>query len=159
MTNTKRKQGFSLIELAVVMGITALIAVVILLNMTGYRDRKELDNATRTMVSFLREARSRSVSQSSSTNWGVRFDNSTSTAPFYAMFATSYSTSTTLHYQRLPERVAYATSSLPLGSVTDIMFTQLTGAASASTSIMLRLTRAYTVTSSFSVASSGLVTF
>ncbi len=156
-----RNKGTTLIELLIVISVIAVISVAALLNLLGRSAQTDLNNVTEQMASLLREARSRSVSQASSTSWGVHFDNSTTTAPFYTLFySQTYSASTTIGYYRLPSGLAYATSSITSGSSVDVTFTQLSGQASASTSIKIYVSGKGTSNSStISVASSGAVSF
>lgn len=154
-------KGATLVELLIVISVIAIISVVALLNLLGRSAQTDLNNVTEQMASLLREARSRSVSQASSTSWGVHFGNSTATTPFYALFySQTYGTSTTIGYYRLPSGLDYATSSIPSGSSVDVTFTQLSGQASASTSIKIYVSGKGTSNSStINVASSGAVSF
>jgi hypothetical protein len=124
----------------------------------GRRNRAELDAATAQIVALLREAQSRSVVQVSSTNWGVHFENGAATTPFYALFAGPvYATATRAGYYRLPPHVVYVSSTVPVGSAKDITFVQLSGVASASTSVGLYLVGGSAASSTIRVASSGAV--
>jgi len=154
-------KGATLIELLIVISIIAVVSMVSLLNLLGRSAQTDLNNATEQIASLLREARSRSVSQASSTSWGVHFGNSTTTAPFYTLFySQAYSTSTTIGYYKLPSGLAYATSSIPSGSSVDVTFAQLSGQASASTSVKIYITgKGSSNSSTISVASSGAVSF
>ncbi|OGZ01283.1 MAG: hypothetical protein A3B13_03265 [Candidatus Liptonbacteria bacterium RIFCSPLOWO2_01_FULL_45_15] len=155
------RTGTTLIELLIVISMIGVISVVALLNLLGRSAQTDLNNATEQIASLLREARSRSVSQASSTSWGVHFENSTTTAPFYALFySQTYSTSTVLGYYRLPSGIVYATSSIASGSSIDATFAQLSGQASSSASIKIYVSGKGTSNSStISVASSGAVSF
>ncbi len=134
------RKGFSLVEILIVIGITAVIGVVVLTSLTGRRHRVELENTARQIATLLREAQSRSMSQDSSTSWGVHFENSTTTAAFYELFSgTVYSTSSVVGHYRLPNIVRFATSSVPSGSSSTVIFAQITGLPSASTTISLEL--------------------
>lgn len=130
-------RGFSFIEVVVVVAIIAVVATIALTNLSGRRSRTELLGARQQVATLLREAQARSVAQASSTSWGVRLENSTTTTPFYALFFGSYATSTRVGYYRLPSSVRYATSSLPPGSIVDVVFSQITGLPSTSTAIVL----------------------
>jgi type II secretory pathway pseudopilin PulG len=148
-----------LFEVIIAVGLIAILGTVVVLNLFGRKNVSELDAAGKQVVAVLREARSRSVAQSDGAGWGVRLENSTATAPFYSLFRSSYSAANIVGYYRLPPAVIYATSSIPSGGAVEITFTQITGAASASTSVKLLLLNNPSVSSTIYVASSGAVRF
>ncbi len=154
------EKGTTLFELMVVILIIAVLGAVAFVSLFGRTGQTELTSATQQAASLLREARSRSVSQTSSTSWGVHFGNTSSS--FYALFYSStYAQTTTISYYRLPPSVIYATASVPSASSLDITFSQLSGLASVSTSVTLYSYRGGTVYSSstINIASSGAVSF
>lgn len=153
------REGTTLVELLVVIGLIAAFALVALFNLFGRKGQTDLDNTAQSIAALLREAQSRSMVQASSTGWGVHFENSTSTAPFYSLFASSYGTSTALGYYRLPGAVAYVTSTLASGASLEITFAQLTGFASASASVGIYLANNPGSSSTITVASSGAVSY
>ena len=156
-----RNNGTTLVELLMVVAIITVITLVSFLNLFGRSGQTDLNNTTQQIRTLLGEARTKSVSQSSSTSWGVHFDNASATAPFYAMFySQTYSTSTTVGYYNLPSNLVYATSSIPLGSSVDITFAQLSGQSSASASITIYVAGKGTYNSStINISSSGAVSF
>lgn len=157
--NSKRT-GTTLVELMVVMAIIAAISLFGFLSLYGRKGATDLTSTTQQIASLLSEARSRSVSQSSSTSWGVHFGNPSGGTPFFALFSTStYSTSTMIGYYKLPATLVYATSSISLGSTKDITFNQISGLASASTSVTLFVMSGPFNSSTINVASSGAVSF
>lgn len=137
----KARAGLSLIEISIVVVIISIVTVVAVSNLVGTRSKAELDNTTKRIVALLREAQSRSISQDENTVWGVRFDNSTTTKPFYALFKTSYSAANVVSRFNLPGSVQFVTSSIDEGGTLDISFVQLSGVPSTSTSISLKQTR------------------
>lgn len=155
------ERGFTLIEMMTVLAVMIILSIVAVVNLAQRRSKSDLDNATRQIVATLREAESRSVSQQSSTIWGVRLSNTTATAAFYALFANSYAPSTTVGYYRLPPSVQYMTSSIAQGSSLDITFAQISGSPSTSTSITLKIAAGGPglTTSTITVNASGLITY
>ena len=154
-----KTSGITIIELVLVIGLVAILGTIFLVNLQGRKSQTELTTTAQQMAALLREAQSRSVAQSSSTIWGVHFENSTSTTPFYALFAGTYSVSSHAGYYRLPSTVGYATSSIASGASKEITFTQITGTASASTSVSIFSVADINQSSTISVASSGAVSF
>lgn len=149
--------GFTILELILVVGITIVFAVITLPYLFGSRGKTQLDLTVSQMESMLREAQSRSVSQASSSGWGMRFENATGTAPSFKLFTSPYSSSSVVASYRLPAVLRYATSTLPLGAIQEISFSQLTGVASASTSLTIFLSTDQRVSSTIRIASSGAV--
>ena len=155
-----QKKGTTLIELLIVIGIIGVLASVTFLSLFGTRRQNDLKGTSQAIAALLREARSRSVAQSSSTSWGVHFENSTVTSPFYALFfSATYAPTTTIGYYRLPSSVGYASSNIPSGSFKEVTFSQLDGLASASTSVSLYLLTSPTNSSTINIASSGAVSY
>src|SRR5882724_5912461 len=99
-SDKKNKSGFTLIELLLVMGITVIIASVGFVNLFGKRNTEQLASATKKITAVLREAQSNSITQASSTSWGVHFQSTTTS--FYALFAGSYATGTVRSWEVLP---------------------------------------------------------
>ena len=157
----RERNAFSLIEIVVVIAFVGIVSVVAVTALFGTRSRTELDSATKQIAAFLREAQSRATNQDENTVWGVHFDNSTSTTPFYALFKTSYSAANTISRFSLPSTVQFATSSVAQGGTLDITFTQLSGVPSTSTSIRVRQTRGTVVVASSTivVGASGPISF
>ena len=151
------RRGYSILELLIVAAITVVIATTVFLSLGGYRGRKDLDLTAEKAVALLRDAQSRAMRQASSTSWGIHFDNS-STTPSYSLFGgSSYATSAVSGFYRLPNFIIYATATVPSGSSTNIVFTQLTGSASASTSIKFFYTQDANASATIFISSSGAV--
>lgn len=157
----KKRHGFSLVEIILVSAIIGILAAVSITNLVGRRGREELNSTTRKIVSLLREAQSRSISQASSTAWGVHFENSTSTAPFYALFASTYASNTVVGYYSLPSSIRYATSSIAQGSSLNVSFAQITGLPLNSASIVLELVSGGRVSASSTIVvqNSGAISY
>src|SRR5262245_22356553 len=124
------RNGYTLAELLVVIGLITVLEVVSLASLVSRRNRSQLTSTTSTMAGLLREAQSRSAAQSSDTNWGVHFDNGT--PAFFALFSGTYAANRIAGYYALPGWVAYSTSSIAAGSYAEVTFTQISGAASGS---------------------------
>ena len=158
------QSGFTLVESLIVIGIIIILAGATVGNFLTKRNQVTLDSTTQDIVATLREAGSRATAQEGATGWGVHFENSTITAPFYALFKTSYASANTVGYYRLPVGVGYATSSIPQGSSLDVTFTQLSGLPSATSSITLNLTLgasngSVTTSTTIIVGTTGIVSF
>lgn len=130
-----RKKGFTLIEVLLTVAIMAILAVIAVVSLNGKKNSNDLSSTASEVTALLREAQSRAVTQVQDASWGIHFSNATATAPFYALFYSSYGPTTTVDYYRLPSDVAYVSSTLPVGESLDVIFSQISGMASASTTI------------------------
>lgn len=129
------RKGFTLIEIGIVVTIIAIMGVVAAIALTSRKNTNDLASTTTAVTALLHEAESRSVTQVQGTSWGIHFSNTTSTAPFYAIFYSYYSPTTTVGYYRLPSDVAYVPGTVPIGGTLDVIFSQISGMSSASTTI------------------------
>ncbi len=153
-------EGFTMIEIMVVVALIVIVGVVSFLALQGRRGTSDLTNTTSRIAALLREAESRAMAQSMSVGWGVHFENGTSTAPFYALFSSStYSAATRESYYALPVTLQYTTSSFASGATKDIVFSQITGAPSASWNVTLSVVGNAAESSTITIASSGLVSY
>lgn len=133
------RYGATIFEMMIAVGIVAVLGVTVAISLSSWRNRAGLDSATKQIAVLLREAQSRSMTRASGVAWGVHFDNTVSSTPFYALFSVSYSTSTAQKRTLLPSGVRFPEASIPAGTSFDIMFIELTGLPSTSTTIMLEL--------------------
>jgi type II secretory pathway pseudopilin PulG len=159
------RKGFTLVELLVVLGMMIVLGAVVFANLSGKKNNADLTATTQEAGTLLRQAQSDAAFQENNTQandvaWGVHFANATATKPFYALFAGSYTASTTVGYYVLPSTVAYQTSTLAVGATLDVLFSPITGISSVSTSIGFYMPKENTALSStISIASSGAVNY
>lgn len=133
------RAGFTLLELLLVIGILAVVAVA---GVGYYRNSVkniELDSTAKNIAETLRDARSRAMAGQSSYNWGVNFVNSsTPNTYYYELFSTptNYNdASTTIDSAfYLPGTITF--SSPAAGATTTIVFNKITG-TTATTSITI----------------------
>lgn len=154
----QRRRGFSLVELLVVVGIVVAIAGISILSLSGRSSETDLNNAVNQISVTLREAQSRSISQSEGTQWGVHFANTSApTDPFYGMFSSSYSALSEKTHNRLPNGVAYSPNTLAVSSTKDVTFSQITGRPSQQLYLDLYLISEPQISLTVTVATSGEV--
>lgn len=155
------RKGFTLLEIIIVLGLTIAIGAIVYANLGSRKSTTDLTTTAQQIGTLLRQAQIDSMQQESNTTWGVHFENASGTAPFYALFQTSYSTATIVGSPyRLPSTVAYTTSTLASGATLNVIFSAISGTASASTSIGLYMPKQNTAFSStIYVASSGSVSY
>ncbi len=157
----ERRSGFTLIELMIVLGIIVIISVVTAVSLFSVRNTRDLTNTANEIGTLLREAQSRAVNQDGGASWGVRMDNTTAGAPFYALFSGTYSTNSRTGVYPLPPDVQFDSSTVPSGGALEITFTELTGIPSAATSVVLDLMTngAPSASTTISVNTAGLITY
>lgn len=161
------RRGFSLTETVLAVVLTIVIGLVVIINLSQRKGTSDLNVATREIASFLRQAQANSVSGIGGSGWGVHFANPTTSGnyPSYTFFsgAAYVATATGNQTFRLPATVSYTTSSVAQGpSGRDILFAQVSGAASASTgslSITLFITARPTYSSTITISPTGAITF
>ena len=152
-----RRAGFSLFELLIVIAMVAVLATVSIAYLVGYRNQSDLDSTAKRIVATLRDAQNRSLTQASLSTWGVHFDNASGTRPFWVIFTGSYNASSVFASYPLPVSVGFASATVPVAGFKEIVFTQGTGLASASTSISIYLTALPSASATIAIASSGAV--
>jgi prepilin-type N-terminal cleavage/methylation domain-containing protein len=128
--NTLNK-GFTMIELAIVFIVLAIIFAVIAPNLSASRDRQVLKSSVSNILTALSKAKSQTLASLNSSSYGVHFESSQAVI----FKGTSYSAGNSNN-----ESVAITTpatiSTISLtGGVSDIYFTRLTGAPSATGSV------------------------
>lgn len=151
------RNGYTLAELLIVIAVITILSLVSLAGFVNRRNNSQLDSTAASIVGLLREAQSRSVSQSGSASWGVRFDNGDK--PFFALFSVPYGTSTVAGHNALSAWVAYSTSSVASGSHAEVIFSQVSGTASGSSTISVYLIQNPQVSSTITIAPSGAVSY
>ena len=133
-----RRSAFTMIEIVIVLVLMTLIGLVVLPNLFGKKRSNDLATTKQQLAAVLHEAQSRSISQVQGMSWGVHFSNA-ATGATYALFSGTYSPSTTVNQYVLPPDVQFSSSSVPSGGTFDLIFGQITGSPSASTSITVNL--------------------
>ncbi len=127
------KSGFTLIELLIVIGITVLMSTIGLLTLVNVRANQQLRLTSENLVTFLRDAQQKSISQESGLQWGVRFTHQAGGRDSYQLisgpgFNPAGSVVT------LPNGVEFASA------YSDVTFAPSTGLPGAPATLIMRLT-------------------
>lgn len=154
----KATKAYSLIEILLVIAIMTTAAVAGSIFLFGQKTQTDLEEERIKIVDSLRAAQNKAMTGEQGSSWGIHFDNSQSSSPFYDVFwGTSYSLGTTTDRAYLPESVIFQIPQA--GNATDTIFIKRAGnlAAGATTTITLQ-TLNLNQTSSIIVAPNGRVT-
>jgi len=152
----KAKKGFTMLELLIVIGITATLSVVSVGFYINQQKAKLLELTAQEIASYLKYTQQKSVSQEQGLQWGVHFDNPTSGSDFYALYTgTTYSSPIETKY--LPAGIIFTTPAT--GNSANISFNKLTGTNYSGTSQSLVIqSTSNSATTTISVFSQGLIT-
>jgi len=134
----KKVAGFTLVELLIVIGITAALSVVGVGFYANQQKVKILENTAQEIASYLKYTQQKSVSQEQGLQWGIHFDNPSSGSDFYALYTgTTYSSPIETKY--LPAGIEFQTPSS--GNSVNTSFSKLTGLnySEAEQEIIIRL--------------------
>lgn len=124
-----------MIEVLIVIGVVAAIGIFVAPNLFNSKNSRDVNNTVTQIVTVLRDAQSRSATQTQGTSWGVYFSNATDTPAFFALYSGSYSSTTVVNSYLLPRNICY--SSLAQGATSTVIFNQISGIANASMAIVL----------------------
>ena len=151
-----QEKGFTLIELLITLSIIIVLGVVGVMYLSNLRVHKILDNTTKEIVFALREAQQRSISQQDEKQWGVYFENPTSSDDFYALFSDSYPSGmiSKTHLQR-----AVVFTSPPAGASSTTIFSKRTGWPTSSTSITIALFKDSSINKIISINEVGNISY
>ncbi|MDP1710409.1 MAG: prepilin-type N-terminal cleavage/methylation domain-containing protein [candidate division WWE3 bacterium] len=89
------RRGFTLIEILVVITITALLAGVSAAALNNFNRSQRLAQGAKELETVLREAQSRALSSVEGRNWGVHIVNNSSTVEVFSSNTNSYNTRST----------------------------------------------------------------
>ena len=145
-----KKAGFSLLELIIVITIIAILGSVGFVKLTDYFTRNNLDKDAQKIAFTLKNARDRSISQDRGLQWGVHFENSASGKGFYELFSGTGYPGQTILRNNLNIGVEFLNPSA--SSTLDILFSKITGLASASTTIVVALSDDNSIIKSISIS-------
>lgn len=146
-----------MIEFLIVVGILAGISTAIALNLVNIRSERNLDLDARKLVATLHETKNRSVTQQDSNQWGVHFENSTSSIDFYQVFyGASYASGTVVSRANLSSGVRFLTPAD--GMTEDVIFAKITGLPDAPKSVTIETTSG-SASTTVSINAQGVISY
>lgn len=149
------KKGFTLIEILVVIGITAIVLGVAVNSFYNFVKTQALNADYISIASFIDQAKSLSINSKSDSQYGVRF--STSTVDLFK--GSSYSVAGSQQTYTLNSRVYISDINLVGGNANEIVFDRLTGYSSASGTVSIALKSASTTVLTMQIYKTGIVEY
>ncbi len=147
-------KGFTVLEILIVLGISAIIGTISFLSLANVRQSQSLESTAGSVVAVLRDAQSKSMSQEGGLEWGVRFENSMDGRDAYYLvsgptFTGAQSTAV------LPASVEFFD---PVrGTVKDIIFSKITGKPENSATIILKLANNSSIAKNININAQGTI--
>jgi len=152
----KENKGFTLIEIMVVLALSAIILTVIITSYYDLAKKQALDKDYLSVASLLDQAKSSAINSKSASQYGVYFASS-SAVLFKGQ--TYVSNNITNQTYLLNNRVSISALNL-VGSSTDrVLFSRLTGYANASGTITLSLKDSPTTKKIIKVYKTGVIEY
>ena len=139
------RNGFTLVEVLIVVGVLALISGISILGLAGLGNIKALDLAAQELVANLRDAQRRAITQEKSSQWGIHIGAVDGDRDFYEIFqGASYSADKAVSRTALSPKVEFTTPAQ--GETKDIIFSKITGYPDTEHIIVLALSNDSSIT-------------
>ena len=131
------KNGFSLLELLLVLAILTILGTVVFSSFIGYQTVVEADEEANRIRSLLRSAQGKSINGEDNSQWGVHFANPSGASPFYELFEGSSYPGTIKEMIYLSSRFVF--TSPAIGNTQDILFQKRSGKSTGSMTITISI--------------------
>lgn len=149
----RQRNGFTLVEVIIVIAILVIIASIVWVIFRNVSSNQSVDSASSLVRSVLEDARSRTLAARDDTRYGVHFEAGSTTLFAGATFSDGDPSNEIV---LLPKGTQISNTALTGGS-SNIVFEHLTGAASATGTIVVSLISDSTATSGIIVQGTGLI--
>jgi prepilin-type N-terminal cleavage/methylation domain-containing protein len=121
----KRRSGFTMIELMVVLAISVTISIASFVAFSNVSSSKSVKNTLDEMEALVTAARKKSISQETGARWGVRVENTDSSKRVILFSGVSYASGTPSNFYSMKRNVVLTN---PVASTTyDAIFDPITG--------------------------------
>ncbi len=144
--------GFSLLEIVLVVSIIALLAAIVGLPFSKFRQAQALQNSANALVSILGEARTKTLAALDNTSYGVHIQSDQAILFTGTTYSPSASTNMTLLFE---EPVTAQTISLA-GGGSEVKFDRLKGTTDQHGTIVIALPNGQTRT--ITISATGTIT-
>lgn len=151
-------KSFTLIELLIVIAIMTILATVGSFSLFNFRAQNILNLSANEIISLLRNAQNRSITQENGDRWGVRLENPSGQDDFYALFQGAiYSPANTVLRANLRPAVQFNDPSS--GASKDIVFNPISGLPTVSTTVIISLKSNSSDTRTIIINANGRIQF
>jgi prepilin-type N-terminal cleavage/methylation domain-containing protein len=135
-TQLSRKQGFTLIEILISIGILSIVLGVSFLSLSSYKNKQSFDLDVQNVAEAVRNAQNRAMLGEGGAPWGIKFTSNVSSARYEIFSGSAYATSSVV----LDETLSAATNFLnpAPGYSKTLIFTPVTGVPDGADSIVMR---------------------
>jgi Tfp pilus assembly protein FimT len=144
------QKGISVIELLISIAIIILLVVAVLPSFNSIRQDNILKSSARDVLSSLDKAHSQSISSINSSSYGVHFQSD----KVLIFKGTSY-VSNDVNNESISITSPVTISNISLGGVSDLYFSRLTGAPSASGTVTLSVTGNNSLSKTITISATG----
>jgi len=146
------REGFTLTEILVVITIAIILFAIVVSGFVGLRENSDIALAVDDSISFLQEARAKTLSSDEASRYGVHFE----TTMFVLFAGDTYNASDPDNKNRmLPSTVEISNYALNSGGA-DVVFKRLTGETDEHGTVTFRLTNDPAVTHTIEIGRTGL---
>ena len=146
-------RGFTLIEIIIAITIAAILFAIIVSGFSGLRQNSDMNLAVDDSISFLQDARAKTLSSVNTSAYGVHFE----TTKFVLFQGGTYNAGDSTNKIRLlPSTIEISAYSFN-GGGSDVVFKRLTGETGSYGSVTFRQTNNPSVTKTIQILSTGLV--
>ena len=151
------KKAFTLIEIILVVGITAALAGFLFVFSYGIKVQKDLDASINSVAAVVRDAQQKSITQEDMKKWGIHLEKSS--IQIYNIFKDSYLTTNVFASYSLPPTLEFDNSDWG-GISKEIVFTQVDGLpVSGQDVIIIRILDDSSTAKQITISSNGTISY
>lgn len=155
----ENSSGFTLIEILVVVSILVVLGAISIPAFDAFLKSSDVDNGMQEFQAVLRLAQSKTVSSENESQYGVFIDTSVSPHKYVIFKGVSYVTRDTAFDQLFWLSKTTEFSGISLGGGNEVVFNRLTGYATQSGSVSIRLKADVSKIKTIYIAGSGVLSF
>ncbi len=153
---TIKNKGISIMEILMVISIIGIMTIVVVPNLSKFRNEQNLNNATQDVISLLNKARSNTISSLNSINYSVHFESSRVVYFVGSVFNNGDATNYSIDFDSSVNIPAIGGISLN-GGGSDVIFARISGETANYGTIIIRLTSDVTRQKTITISKTGSV--